>query len=280
MTVNLSIRPDPDAPPATAPKDFQERHLYEACPLCDNPHLEMVGEARCSGHPLYDARLSPTLKWMTCTGCGHVFTDGYFTPDACDIVFSRTNDAQKVGYEIESNRLISARLIDRVLPFASDGVWLDIGFGNGSVLFTAQEYGFDPVGVDLRPDSVTALKSLGLEAYCEDVATLDLGRPCQVVSMLDVLEHMPFPAQALQAVHRMLAPGGVCVLSMPNSEHILWELLTSNNANPYWGELEHYHNFSRTRLYQLLEAQGFIPKRYGVSERYRACMEVIAVKPG
>jgi protein O-GlcNAc transferase len=51
-----------------------------------------------------------------------------------------------------------------------------------------------------------------------------------------------------------------------------------NNANPYWGEIEHYHNFSRARLYTLLEEFAFKPQSYGISERYRACMEVIATK--
>lgn len=65
---------------------------------------------------------------------------------------------------------------------------------------------------------------------------------------------------------------------MPNSESMLWRALDQTKTNPYWGELEHYHNFSRTRLYQLLEETGFEPVIYGISERYRACMEVIARK--
>jgi hypothetical protein len=44
------------------------------------------------------------------------------------------------------------------------------------------------------------------------------------------------------------------------------------------GSIEHYHNFSRSRLYALLRETGFEPVRYGISERYRACMEVIARK--
>jgi hypothetical protein len=65
---------------------------------------------------------------------------------------------------------------------------------------------------------------------------------------------------------------------MPNSESVLWTAMNQSNANPYWGEIEHYHNFGRTRLYSLLEEAGFEPVRYGISERYRACMEVIARK--
>jgi 2-polyprenyl-3-methyl-5-hydroxy-6-metoxy-1,4-benzoquinol methylase len=96
--------------------------------------------------------------------------------------------------------------------------------------------------------------------------------------MADVLEHMPYPRKALEAATALLKVGGVLLISMPNSESIVWQLLDEHDANPYWGEIEHYHNFSRRTLYSLLNEYGLIPKRYGVSERYRACMEVIAVK--
>jgi len=65
---------------------------------------------------------------------------------------------------------------------------------------------------------------------------------------------------------------------MPNIESPVWKAMDDTQTNPYWGEIEHYHNFSRTRLYALLEETGFTPVRYGVSERYRAAMEVIALK--
>ena len=52
---------------------------------------------------------------------------------------------------------------------------------------------------------------------------------------------------------------------------------TEQNKNPYWGELEHYHNFSRKRLYDLLIENKFDPISYSISERFRMCMEIIAV---
>jgi len=82
----------------------------------------------------------------------------------------------------------------------------------------------------------------------------------------------------LKAVSSLLQNGGVLFVSMPNSGSVLWQQLNANNVNPYWGELEHYHNFSRERLYALLAEFGFEPVRYGISKRYRACMEVVAIK--
>jgi protein O-GlcNAc transferase len=59
-----------------------------------------------------------------------------------------------------------------------------------------------------------------------------------------------------------------------------WRRLHANDINPYRGEIEHYHNFSLKRLYALLQQYGFRPLEYHISERYRVCMEVIAIKQG
>jgi SAM-dependent methyltransferase len=257
---------------------MQEKVLFEACPLCESLDFSHLRTGDCSTHPLYQASLSPKLPWNRCNKCSHVFTDGYFTPEACEILFSKTNEGQRIGYEIEKQRFVSARMVERVLDYATSGNWLDVGFGNGSLLFTAQEYGFTPIGLDLRSENVAKLNALGVQAHCKDLTDVELPDTCTVISMADVLEHMPFPQHGLQAAGRLLADDGVLLISMPNTENVLWDLLTRGDINPYWGELEHYHNFSRSRLYELLEEQGFEPVRYGVSERYRVCMEVIARK--
>jgi SAM-dependent methyltransferase len=257
-----------------------ERHLYEACPLCASKSFHRFAKGDCTVHHSYDPALSPIVFWNTCTDCNHVFTDGYFTDEAAAIVFRKTQDNQTVGYNFEASRYVSAEMIEKVLPFQDKGHWLDIGFGNGSLLVTAQEFGFIPVGVDLRGESVTAIRQLGIEAYHEKLENLTFDKRFTVISMMDVLEHVPYPNDMLKQVYGLLEPGGVLFVSMPNSGSPIWHFLNSQNANPYWGEMEHYHNFSRERLYSLLDTHGFTPKRYGISKRYRACMEVVAIKQG
>ena len=165
-----------------------------------------------------------------------------------------------------------------MLPYVTQGHWLDVGFGSGNLLFTAQEYGFEPVGIDLRVDNVNKMRSIGIQSYCADLSGLSLDFKCAVVSMADVLEHMPYPKEGLRAARDALADDGVLFISMPNMESIVWTVLDQHGTNPYWGEIEHYHNFSRSRLFELLRETGFEPVRYGISERYRVCMEVIARK--
>jgi len=254
------------------------RIAYDKCPLCSSHEIRKVFHASCTAHPAYNEALPDTITSAVCESCDHVFTDGYFSDEALKVVFGTTLENQKLGYDLENQRLVSARMLDRVVPFRDKGTWLDVGFGNGALLLTAAEYGFVPVGIDLREDNVKALRGLGIEAHRSDLSTLDHEGRYDVVSMADVLEHMPFPRQALQRVQRLLKCDGILFLSMPNTDGALWIALDNNQINPYWGELEHYHNFGRRRLYALLEECGFSPLRYGVSERYRACMEVIARK--
>jgi protein O-GlcNAc transferase len=254
------------------------RIAYAACPLCDSTAIAALKDGDCTMHPIYQPVLPPRMSWCRCGACSHVFTEGYFTPEAASVVFSKTLPHQALGYDVEQQRVVSARMVERVARFMPHGDWLDIGFGNGSLLFTAQEWGYRPVGVDLRTSNVEALGKLGFEAHCTPVEALDFPGRFSVISMADVLEHIPYPKPTLEAAHRLLKEGGVLFVSMPNMDTMIWRAMDASDGNPYWGEIEHYHNFTRSRLYKLLDEKGFTPLQYGISERYRACMEVIATR--
>ncbi len=119
------------------------------------------------------------------------------------------------------------------------------------------------------------MRALGIEAHCQDLMDFDSAARFAVISLADVLEHMPFPKNTLAAAHQLLAPGGVLFVSMPHYGCAAWRQMDALNANPYWGEIEHFHNFSRKRLCALLDEHGFDLLSYGISERYRVCMELI-----
>ncbi|WP_211475701.1 class I SAM-dependent methyltransferase [Commensalibacter intestini] len=257
---------------------MQDLTKYTHCPLCNSTKLQTIRNENCQHHKRWLAPLSTQMIWLSCDSCKHVFREGYYTDEALEILFKGTNPEQQVGYQIEQQRLVSARMIDKVLPYQNHGAWLDVGFGNGSLLFTAYEYGFKPIGIDLREDNVKQLKSYGVDAYKVNLLDVDTDDPLSVISMADVLEHIPYPKEILQKCHALLKDKGVLFLSLPNSETIIWKVRDAQNINYYWSEMEHYHNFSRSRLYSLLNECGFIPVRYGVSERYGMGMEIVAIK--
>lgn len=223
------------------------------------------------------------MIWMTCADCEHVFTEGYFTDEALNVLFGNTQDQQVVGNDIERHRLISAKMVQRVVEaigIPNDRLWLDVGFGNGSLLMTAKEFGFEAFGIDLRKKNVEDIKAFGISAHYGTLATaaaeVTFDSKPSVISMADVVEHEPFPIEALRCARELMTEPGLLLISMPNASAPLWHQWNAYNQNPYWHEIEHYHNFTRERLYAQLEEAGFRPRHYAISERYRCCMEVLA----
>ncbi len=139
------------------------RNPFKSCPLCEQSQMERYKDGDCSAHPLYDQNIPSKMRWLKCVNCGHVFTDGYFNSASSAIIFSKTNLHQQPGQDFENQRFISARVVEKVSRFTSPGSWLDVGFGNASLLFTAMEWGYQPVGLDLRSSSVNTLQRMGIE---------------------------------------------------------------------------------------------------------------------
>ena len=64
------------------------------------------------------------------------------------------------------------KMVERVARYVPNGDWLDIGVGNGSLLFTAAEWGYGAVATDLRTENVEKLRNLGFEAYSDDIENI------------------------------------------------------------------------------------------------------------
>lgn len=256
-----------------------QRVPYETCPLCAHEEVDVVGTFPCGHHVLFKPPLPDTMRWLSCTRCAHVFVDGWFDDAALAVLFESANAHQLPGLaDIDRGRLLSAHIIERVVRLrgSARGRWLDVGFGNGTLVTTAVEYGFDGVGLDVREAAVAQLRADGYEAHRATLETFESKDAFDVVSMCDVLEHMPFPKVALHRAKALLAPGGTLLVTAPNRDCHQWKALDRAGKNPYWSELEHLHNFGRTRLETLLVELGFAPAAYSVSERYLAGMEVYA----
>lgn len=254
-----------------------ERTPYGACPLCLSSVYRIERDGDCSRHRLHQPSIPKAIRWLRCPDCQHVYTDGYFDTQALATILELAHESQVPGRVVETQRAQAAEIVEWVEPFlpGRNRTWLDVGCGSGALLMVAAEYGFEPFGLDLRPSVVSALRALSIGAA---TSTIEQSPevPFGVVSMADVLEHMPFPAQALEAARARLSDSGLLFVSCPAAESPMWRLLGAEN--PYWNEIEHFQNFSRERLEKLLTDTGFEPIAYRASRRYRLGMEILARK--
>jgi 2-polyprenyl-3-methyl-5-hydroxy-6-metoxy-1,4-benzoquinol methylase len=133
---------------------------------------------------------------------------------------------------------------------------LDIGCGNGDFLVNARDAGWDVVGIDPDPKAVAAAKQRDLEVSVGSIELFATESGCfDAITLSHVLEHLHEPVQFIQAVHRLLKPGGVIFIDTPNIE--------SRGARRWgrnWRGLEtprHLVLFSRAGLIGMLQAGGF-----------------------
>jgi 2-polyprenyl-3-methyl-5-hydroxy-6-metoxy-1,4-benzoquinol methylase len=133
---------------------------------------------------------------------------------------------------------------------------LDIGCGNGDFLLSAREAGWRVVGIDPDPKAIAVATQRGLDVSVGSIESLTGRSGCfDAITLSHVLEHVHEPQHVVQAIHRLLKPGGVIYIDTPNIE---------SRGAQYWGKnwrgLEtprHLVLFSLEGLVGLLKAGGF-----------------------
>jgi SAM-dependent methyltransferase len=107
-----------------------------------------------------------------------------------------------------------ARSVSFIRRFRSGGRLLEIGCAYGFFLKEAQRY-FDVCGIELAGDAADACQRAGLSVRSgmADEANLAEVGQVDVITLFDVVEHLPCPHDTLALCSRRLAPGGLIVIT-------------------------------------------------------------------
>lgn len=127
----------------------------------------------------------------------------------------------------------------------------DVGCGMGGFLRHLRTLNVQRLaGFDYDATALSSLQEDGIEAHRIDLeAPFGLeGGPYDVITSLDVLEHLRSESVFLQASRSNLRGGGVLLLTLPAHQFLFSE----------WDRrLQHFRRYSMRRLRQLLETNGF-----------------------
>ena len=149
----------------------------------------------------------------------------------------------------------NALRLTHIRRYASNGKFLEVGFGQGGLLRMAARY-FDVAGVDISPYVVrAAYRWLGDRVHCGDISQEPLPTAeYQAIAAFGVLEHLPHPQSALARLYEALIDGGVLVGAVPNNQGIVGGI---NTTITNIADATHCSTYSPRRWSQLFRQTGF-----------------------
>lgn len=142
--------------------------------------------------------------------------------------------------------------------------YLDVGCSTGFVVEAAREAGWEAIGIDLNPSAIDFGRGRGLDL--RTVALEDAGfepNSFDAVSLFDVLEHLIDPRRILETAVRLLVPGGILFLYVPNYDSAS-RLLMGAHAHFIW-PTHHLNYYTPTTIRDLMTRHGLVAE-YVVTE--------------
>jgi len=168
---------------------------------------------------------------VQCQGCGLVYVSPRPDPEELYKLYGESyfhnNDSGTVGYtnylKDEGNiRQTFRRRLKHLEQFIKPGRALDIGCATGFFLAEAETRGWQAEGVDVSEFAVQyARDQVGVSARQGDLLRMDLPAGAyDLVTMWDVIEHVPDPMAFIERAAALLRSGGVFVLATPDVDSL------------------------------------------------------------
>lgn len=132
----------------------------------------------------------------------------------------------------------------------------DIGCGPGTLLKAAQQRGYEVFGIEPNEHCHTFLREAGI-SYHSGFFPLkeDLGKQFDCVFFLNALEHMRQPLEVLLEVKKLVKPGKLIYISVPNINALVNRIM-HEKASVFAGH-SHLQFFNNITLQKILEKAGF-----------------------
>ena len=138
----------------------------------------------------------------------------------------------------------------------NQGRILEIGCGRGLLLHRLAQLGHECYGIERSALAARrAAGTAGLKVYTQPLEECDFPeKHFDAVIVWHVLEHLDHPQATLALISRVLKPGGLLYLEVPNLSSLQSRL---TGRNWFHLDLEHHlYHFSRLGLLQLLRSAG------------------------
>lgn len=235
--------------------DTAERRAVPVCNLCGSNTIKPYCPENGRG-------------LVQCTSCGLVYVGKQ--PDAQELyalygeTYFHNDESGEVGYSNyiadEANiRKTAQRRLAFVEKFTDKvGKLLDVGCAMGFIMNTAHQRGWQVEGLDVSAFAVEYVRErFGHEAHHGSLTDLTFEEGAyDLITMYDVIEHVPDPKANMQKIASLLRRGGIYELATPDVGSFPARL-TGKRWIGYKMSEEHVYYFSVDTLRKMLNDAGF-----------------------
>ncbi|PIR42373.1 hypothetical protein CO058_04040 [candidate division WWE3 bacterium CG_4_9_14_0_2_um_filter_35_11] len=229
-----------------------ETEFITKCNLCKSKNIEMFDEE---------------VGLYRCADCRYIFDNP--CPTLKEIINYYSKSSKYDGWlsNLSSRKLLWQRRVKKMRKNIKKGTLLDVGCGIGQFLDIAKPYYTEVFGTEVSDSAVKIAK----EKYNLDIfhGTLDdinfNGKKFDNISMFHLLEHVNDVNGTILNVHKLLIPGGILTIAVPNDIYSLKAIVKKIIGKPYLKKIKldgsvdeiHLSHFTPQVLKDFLIKKGF-----------------------
>lgn len=198
----------------------------------------------------------PELCLDRCMGCGSLWSvDARQDQSLLVEAYGRIPDAYFGEQTFDPRFVRLYRGLDGMIEeYVSGRRLLDVGCGDGAFLAALSEK-WQKSGIEPSNSGMVAARRRGLEVHCGVLDTCPLPEKVDVITALDVIEHVVRPDEFLASARARLASGGILLLMTGDATST-----PSRVAGDRWSYIRwcgHVSVLSASALRLLLQKQGY-----------------------
>ena len=210
-------------------------------------------------------RLPGQFRFVTCNNCGLIRQDPrlsweslkHYYPDNYHAYISLVKD-EKNRLRKFNRRYYQWKFRKNLERYQSSGKLLDVGCGTGLLLEEFERTkNWQTMGIEPNERAAKyASQQLGIKVLHNQLTQVNLPpESFDVITFINVLEHLPDPIENLRTAYKLIKPGGWLIFSIPHVESLDAKLFGKYWIG--WDLPRHLYLFPRTVLHSILENLDF-----------------------
>jgi SAM-dependent methyltransferase len=233
---------------------------HNVCPLCSSEKISFF--LKCTDHFLSREEFE---LWQ-CSSCGFRFTQNYpeesligryyESEDYISHSSAERNISEKIYHLARRIMLRRKRVLTENLTGLKKGALLDIGSGTGHYANAMKEGGWSVKGIEINVKARDfALNNFGLDVISPELISGLKDASFDCITLWHVLEHFHDPNSYSREIFRLLKPGGISIMALPNCSSS-----DAENYGHFWAAYDvprHLWHFNPASFSTFSERGGF-----------------------